>query len=93
MAGVICNECGESHSSLMRYDEIRDECIKNLQKQRNAAGYRRAARLREQITQLKADLAEFGGHTAQCIINTDSRASWKCCKPICGYAEAVERWK
>lgn len=43
------------------------------------------------ITQLKADLAKYGGHTAECGLS-----QWY--KPIdkpkcdCGFAEAQERW-
>ncbi len=51
----------------------------------------------ETITQLKADLAKFGGHTAECAVNTplsgiQSRATLldgnEC---DCGYEQAKER--
>jgi len=41
-----------------------------------------------EIHDLKADLAKFGGHTAECIAR-----EWHKAECDCGYAEAKERWE
>jgi len=55
---------------------------------------------REQITQLKADLAKFGGHTADCAINcnilnnkTDKWELGECDPTYCGWELTKERWR
>ena len=53
---------------------------------------------RDEITQLKADLAKYGGHTADCkhehpvgvIIEGKQRVVFEC---NCGFNEAKERWE
>ena len=49
----------------------------------------------KQITQLKADLAKFGGHTTHCrLVNHDGPKGvpYKCIND-CGFTEAQERWE
>jgi len=44
----------------------------------------------EDIVKFKADLARFGGHTADCLAAFAHKPPKKC---DCGFAEAQERWE
>jgi len=55
---------------------------------------REIVELDEQITQLKADLSKFGGHTDKCGASGWNPTWQNQTEPPCdcGYAEAEERW-